>query len=180
MFFRRIAICVLASLSLVVCSLVLAGSDAGAVLCFGVGLVSALLLFVFGATRKGRPRVIALLVATVYLLVPILLLSNYSLVRDHVRWLFLSAGYKGRVLAQPANEQLRHAEWDSWGFAGVGDTTEFLVFDPADSLAGASEALPPVKARGLPCEVVRVRRLDRQWYAVLFYTDTYWGQGACK
>jgi hypothetical protein len=116
----------------------------------------------------------------IYLFVPILLLSNYSLVRDHIRWLLLSAGYKAKVLAQPPNEQLKHAEWDGWGFAGVGDTTVFLVFDPTDSLAGASEALPPLKARGLPCEVVRVRRLDRQWYAVLFYTDTYWGQGACK
>jgi hypothetical protein len=97
-----------------------------------------------------------------------------------VRWLFLSRGYKARVLAQVPNEQLKHVEWDGWGFAGAGDTTEFLVFDPADSLAGAAEALPPVKAPGLPCEVVRVRRLGRQWYAVLFYTDTYWGQGACK
>jgi hypothetical protein len=163
-----------------VLSLVFAGSDAGAVLCFGIALVSALSLLVFAVTRKGRQRVTAFVVVLAYLLVPILLLSNYSLVRDHVRWLFLSGGYKARVLAQAPNEQLKHVEWDNWGFAGVGDTTAFLVFDPADSLAGASKALPPVKAGGLPCEVVRVRRLDRLWYAVLFYTDTYWGQGACK
>ena len=174
------AICGVASLGLLVLSLVFAGSDLGAVLCFGVALVSALSLFVFGITKKGRQRVIALLVLIVYLWVPVLLLSNYSLVRDDVRWFFLSGGYKAKVLAQPPNEQLKHVEWDGWGFVGVGDTTEFLVFDPTDSLAGASEALPPVKAHGLPCEVVRVRRLDRQWYAVLFYTDTYWGQGACK
>jgi hypothetical protein len=174
------AICVVASLGLLVLSLVFAGSDLGAVLCFGVALVSALSLLVFGVTKKGRQRVIALLVLIVYLWVPVLLLSNYSLVRDHVRWFFLSRGYKSRVLAQVPNEQLKHVEWDGWGFAGVGDTTAFLVFDPIDSLAGASEALPPVRARGLPCEVVRVRRLDRQWYAVLFYTDTYWGLGACK
>jgi hypothetical protein len=180
MSFRRIAIGLLASLSLIVLSLVLAGSDLGAVLCFGIALVSALSLFVFGVTKKGRQRAIAFLVLIVYLWVPTLLLSNYSLVRDHVRWFFLSGPYKAKVLAQPANEQLKHAEWDGWGFAGVGDTTEFLVFDPADSLAGASRAPPPVKARGLPCDVVRVRRLGRQWYAVLFYTDTYWGQGACK
>jgi hypothetical protein len=180
MFLRRIAICVVASLSLFVLSLVFAGSDLGAVLCLGVALASALSLFVFGVTKKGRQRVIAFLGLMVYLWVPVLLLSNYSLVRDHVRWFFLSGAYKARVLAQAPNEQLKHVEWDGWGFAGVGDTMEFLVFDPADSLAGASEALPPVKAHGLPCEVVRVRRLDRQWYAVLFYTDTYWGQGACK
>jgi len=180
MFFRRIAICVVASLSLIVLSLVFAGSDLGAVLCFGVALVSALSLFIFGVTKKGRQRVTAFLVLVVYLWVPVLLLSNYSLVRDHARWFFLSGDYKAKVLGQAPNEQLKHVEWDAWGFAGVGDTTEFLVFDPADSLADTTEALAPVKARGLPCEVVRVRRLDRQWYAVLFYTDTYWGQGACK
>jgi hypothetical protein len=180
MFFRRLTICVFASLSLMVVSLVFAGSDLGAVLCFGVGLVSALALFVFGITRKGRQRVIAFLLLVVYLWVPILLLSNYSLVRDHARWFFLSGGYKARVLAQAPNEQLKHVEWDGWGFAGAGDTTVYLVFDPTGSLAGASAALPPVRADGLPCEVVRVRRFERQWYAVLFYTDTYWGLGACK
>jgi hypothetical protein len=49
----------------------------------------------------------------------------------------------------------------------------FLVFYPTDSLAGAAEAPPPIKSGALPREVVRIRRLDRQWYAVLFYTDTY-------
>ena len=83
------------------------------------------------------------------------------------------------VLAQPPSDELKHAEWDGWGFAGA-DTTAFIVFDPTDSLAGVTEALPPIKARTLPCDVVRVRRLDRHWYAVLFYTDTYWGQGNCK
>jgi hypothetical protein len=150
------------------------------VLCFGIALVSALLLFVFGLAKKGRQRFAALLVVTAYIFVAMLLKSNYSLARDHVRWFFLSDDYKAQVLAQPPSEELKHAEWDGWGFAGVGETSVFLVFDPTDSLAGAAEALPPIKARALPCEVFRVRRLDRQWYAVLFYTDTYWGQGDCK
>ena len=101
------------------------------------------------------------------------------MVRDHVRWLLLSGSYKAQVLAQPPSKELKHAEWDGWGFAGA-DTTVFLVFDPTDSLAGATKAPPPIKSEALPCEVVRIRRLARQWYAVLFYTDTYWGQGACK
>jgi hypothetical protein len=179
MFARRMAICVAASLVFIVLSLTFASSDLGAVLCFGIALVSALLLFVFGVTRKGRQRLAALLVVMTYIFVVMLLKSNYSLVRDHVRWLFLSGGYKAQVLAQPPSEELKHTEWDGWGFAGA-DTTVFLVFDPADSLAGATEAPPPIKSQALPCEVVRIRRLDRQWYAVLFYTDTYWGQGACK
>ena len=179
-FIRRLAICVIGSVILIVLSVVFEHFDLGALLCFGIGLISALLLFAFGIAKKGRQRFIAFLVVVVYVFVPILLLSNYSLVRDHVRWLLLSESYKAKVLAQPSNEQLKHAEWDVWGFPASGDTTVFLVFDPTDSLARESEALPPVNARGLPCEVVRVRRLDRQWYAVLFYTDTYWGQGECK
>jgi hypothetical protein len=137
------------------------------------------LLFAFGVAKKGRQRLAALLVVMTYVFAAVLLKSNYSLVRDHVRWLFLSDGYKTLVLAQPPSKELKHAEWDGWGFAGS-DTTVFLVFDPTDSLADAAEALPPIRALALPCDVVRVRRLERQWYVVLFYTDTYWGEGACK
>jgi hypothetical protein len=130
--------------------------------------------------KRGRQRLITLYALVAYLVVPILVLTHYSLVRDHIRWFLLSGGYKAKVWAQPtfANEELKHAEWDIWGFAGM-ETTVFLVFDPTDSLAAALGAQPPVKARGLPCDVVRIRRLDRQWYVVLFYTDTYWGQGSC-
>jgi hypothetical protein len=179
MFARRMAICIVVSLILIVLSLTFAGYDLGDVLCFGIALVSAVSLFAFGVSKKGRQRLAGLFVVMAYVFAAMLLKSNYSLVRDHVRWLFLSGGYKAKVLAQPPGEELKHAEWDGWGFAGA-DTTAFLVFDPTDSLAGATEALPPIKARALPCDVVRVRRLDRQWYAVLFYTDTYWGQGSCK
>jgi hypothetical protein len=179
MYVRRMTACIIASLIFIVLSLVFWGSDLAGVLCFGIALVSALSLLAFAFARKGRQRLIAFVVVIVYLFALLLLLSNYSLVRDHVRWFLLSGGYKANVLAQPPDEQLKHVEWDSWGFPG-GDTTVYLVFDPTDALAGASAALPPVKVRELPCEVVRVRRLERQWYAVLFYTDTYWGLGACK
>jgi hypothetical protein len=30
-----------------------------------------------------------------------------------------------------------------------------------------------------PAAAQRARRLENQWYAVLFYTDSYWGQGNC-
>lgn len=179
MFARRMAICVATSLAFIVLSLTFASSDLGTVLCFGIALVSTLLLFAFGIAKKGRQRLAALLVVMTYVFAAMLLKSNYSLARDHVRWLFLSGGYKTQVLAQPRSAELKHVEWDGWGFAGS-DTTVFLVFDPRDSLAGAVEASSPIRSPALPCEVARIRRLDRQWYAVLFYTDTYWGQGACK
>jgi hypothetical protein len=176
-----VAIYAVVSLVLIVLSLALASSDLGTVLCFGIAVFSALALLAFGVAKKGRQRLSPpLLVVGVYVLAAMLLLSNCSLVRDYVRWFVFSSGYKAKVLAQPPSAELKHAEWDGWGFAGVGDTTAFLVFDPTDSLAGATVALPPVSAWGLPCEVVRVRRLGHQWYSVLFYTDTYWGQGACK
>jgi hypothetical protein len=173
------SICIVASLVLIVLSLAFAGSDIGAVLCAGIALGSALALLAFCAIKKGRQRLTALFIVVAYVSAAILLMWNYSFVRDHVRWLLFSGSYKARVLAQPPSEEIKHAEWDGWGFAGS-DTTVFLVSDPTDSLASATEALPPVRARGLPCEVVRVRRVERHWYVVLFYTDTYWGQGACK
>ena len=180
MLIRRMAIGVMVSSILSLCSLVCASSDTGILLILGIALVTVGLLFGFGIAQKGRRRVKALLMLAAFLAVPALLLSNYSLIRDHARWFFLSAGYKAKVLAEPADGRLKHAEWDSWGFAGVGDTVAYLVFDATDSLLGASESRPPVKAAGFPCEVFSVRRVDRQWYGVLFYSETFWGAGNCK
>ncbi len=91
------------------------------------------------------------------------------------RWVIHSKAYKAKVLAQasPTNEELKHIEWDGWGFAGS-DTTVYLVFDPHDSLAMAAKSGQPGKFNGIPCEVPEVRRLEDHWYTVLFYTDTDW------
>jgi hypothetical protein len=62
---------------------------------------------------------------------------------------------------------------DGWGFAGS-DTVVYVVFDPTNSLAGAAKSRAPGKFKGIPCEVSRVRRLESQWYSVVFYTDTDW------
>lgn len=97
-------------------------------------------------------------------------------VRTTGRWLIQSRKYKAEILAQPnlADGELKHAEWDGWGFAGSGDTTVYLVFDPNDSLAAAAKSNSPGKYKGIPCEVPRVRRLESRWYTVLFYTNTDW------
>jgi len=178
---RRLAGCIVASLLLTTVSLTFAEADIGAVLCFGIALVSGLLLLVRAVAHQGRQRIATFFALAAYSLVQTILVTNYMLVRDHVRWALISGAYRAKVLAQaaPANQKFRHVEWDGWGFAGA-DTTVFLVFDPTDSLAEDLRAQPPVKARGLPCDVVRVRRLATQWYAVLFYTETYWGQGDCR
>ena len=82
--------------------------------------------------------------------------------RSEVRWLWSSKTYKAQVLAQPvpANGDLRHIEWDGWGFAGS-DTVVYLVFDPTDSLATAASSHGPGNFKGIPCEVPEVRRLEK-------------------
>lgn len=90
------------------------------------------------------------------------------------RWLVHAHQYKAEVFAQPQppNGELKHVQWDGWGFAGS-DTTVYLVFNPGGRLtplpgAGAGRFV------GIPCQVFRVRRLERQWYYVVYYTDTMW------
>ena len=161
-------------------SLVFCGFDVGGVASAGIAVLAALLLLVplIASREKQRIRIAVMLVA--WLLGSALLLTHYSLARDRVRWLFLSGVYKARLAEQPVSgaKELQHIEWDGWGFAGA-DTTVFLVFNPTDSFSALAGAAPPVRAPGLPCDVVRVRRLEKRWYAVLFYTDTSWGQGGC-
>jgi len=67
-------------------------------------------------------------------------------------------------------------EWEATGFAGVANNTVYLVFDPTDVLSQAARSHSPGKYRGIPCEVLLVRRLESHWYSVWFYTDEEWGQ----
>lgn len=107
-----------------------------------------------------------------------ILVGNYLAVRTAARWSVWSHDYKLKVLAKPAspNGELKHTEWDGWGFAGAGDTTVYLVFDPTDSLSAAATSHQSGKFSGIPCDVFRVRRLESHWYTAQFYTDEYWGQ----
>ncbi len=93
---------------------------------------------------------------------------------NYARWLIWSRSYKAEVLAgsDPANGELRHIEWDGWGWAGM-DTTVYLVFDPTNSLSRATGPSPG-KHAGIPCEIDRVKRLEDKWYTVQFYTDYDW------
>jgi len=102
---------------------------------------------------------------------------NFYAVRTTTRWLVWSRSYKSEVLAQPpsANGQLKHIEWDGWGWAGQ-DTTVYLIFDPTDSLSTAARRHRPGKFSGIPCEVFLVSRLESHWYTVQFYTDEFWGK----
>ena len=139
-----------------------------AIVCLGLLIVSAVRL---------RQQVISVLLTVVLFCAACWVLFRFSDdVHTVCRWTVHKDAYKARVLAQPSatDGSLKHVEWDGWGFPGAGDTVVYLVFDPNDSLAPAATVRSPGKLRGIPCQVLRVRRLESQWYTVLFYTETDW------
>ncbi len=97
-------------------------------------------------------------------------------IRSTVRWIFESRYYKAEVLRQkqPSTAELKHVEWDGWGFAGIGNTIMYLVYNPTDSLLDASRMRKCDVIPGIPCPVDRVHRLETHWYTVLFPTDSSW------
>jgi hypothetical protein len=144
-------------------------------------LISILLLIVLiaaASAKKFGTCISLLLVLLVFWMVSTITVKNSYAIRNTASWSLWSRRYKAEVLAQPepASGELRHAEWDGWGFPGAGDTIVYLVFDPTDSLAKAAYDHQPGKFNGIPCKVPRVSRLESRWYAVLFYTDERWGK----
>ncbi len=138
--------------------------------------VTCLVALLIAGIRKRQNQFLSLLAT----LLAVLALTgafhlNSEALRASLRWLLWSHRLKTEVLAQPApaKAELRHMEWDGNGFAGM-DTTIYLVFDPTDSLSAAAKSHSPGRFRGIPCEVSRVRRLERGWYSVQFYTDQVW------
>jgi hypothetical protein len=104
------------------------------------------------------------------------LLSNTSWIHTCGRWITHGPQYRAAVLAQPtpAAGDLKHVEWDGWGWGGNG-TTVYLVFDPGDSLASAAKNHSTGRISRALCGVSRMQRLENHWYSVVFYTDTAWG-----
>jgi hypothetical protein len=139
-------------------------------------LLAFLLLAAIG--KKSRRCVSILSMLAVYWILSFALFKNHYAIRNAARWSLWSRRYKAEVLAQsaPANGELKHIEWDGWRFPGAGDTTVYLVFDPADSLAAAAKRHQPGKFAGIPCTVPLVSRMQNRWYALLFYTDERWGK----
>jgi len=137
-------------------------------------IVGLIVLVVLCLTVHRRSRA-ALLMVAVFCAGCWLLFKVSDDVHTAGRWLLQAGRYKAEVLAQPnpPNRELKHAEWDSWGFAGLEDVV-YLVFDPNDSLRGAAQNHAPGKYRGIPCSVVNVRHLEDHWYAVQLYANTDW------
>jgi hypothetical protein len=103
---------------------------------------------------------------------------QFYAIRSATKWFMWSQSYKREVLAQSGGtaRELKHIEWDGWGFPGAGDTTVYLVYDPTDSLSAAAKSHQPGKFVGIPCTVPLVSHLESQWYAVRFYTNEWWGR----
>jgi hypothetical protein len=156
---------------------ILFGNDVGTfLLTVLLGAIVCVALLIVVVLQIRRQIISSLLMLVVFCAVCLALFRVSDDVRTVGRWTIHEKAYKAEVLAQPSltNASLKHMEWDGWGFAGSGDTVLYLVFDPNDSLASAARIGAPGKFSGIPCEVPHVRRLEHQWYTVLFYTDTDW------
>ena len=94
-----------------------------------------------------------------------------------VYWLLGSRSCKQAVLSSTRTKtDLMHAEWqgDGWGGAPVGDWMGYVVYDPNDSLPITSTDRPPMRVLGIPCDVVAVRRLEKNWYSVVTDMNQFW------
>ena len=102
----------------------------------------------------GLALFVLLILAALVILHP---LFGYPGPINYARWLIWSRSYKAEVLAQPnsASGELKHIEWDGWGWAGM-DTTIYLVFDPTNSFVmggrSSSGQVQGSTLRGPSCE----------------------------
>ncbi len=135
--------------------------------CLVVVPIVSLFLLVTIAIRK-RQRLSTFLMLLAYLAVTCAMVLSSHEVRSSLRWLLWSRRYKDEVMAQPApaNGELRHIEWDEWGGLPCCDWSDYVVFDPNDSLSLAAKSHSHGKFDGIPCDADRVRRLERNWYSV--------------
>jgi hypothetical protein len=142
-----------------------------------ITLVSIAFLLKDAIAKKARRCLSILSTLAIYWAFSAVLIGNYSAIRTTIRWFAWSYDYKAKVLAGPtsSNAELKHIEWDGWGWAGQ-DTAVFLVFDPKNSLSAGARSARSGKFRGIPCEVFRVRRLENHWYSAQLYTNETWNR----
>ena len=158
-------------------SIVIYGFDLGLIVyVFIAAPIIGLILFVVAMRRRGGPGWALWSMLAVYLFVSWGLFENAPWLRWNARWLFYSREYKAIVAAQPApaDGSLRHVVWDGWGWAGIASTSIYLILDPNDSLAAETKKRSQGKFDGIPCAVYRIDRVEKNYYAALFYTETSW------
>jgi len=116
--------------------------------------LACLTLMVIAAIRKRRRQIILLLLAIVaFVAVAAVLDKGGESLRSYLRWLLWSRRFKAEVLAQPSPRtgELRHMEWEATGFAGVANSTLYLVFDPSDAVANVTRQGRWYPLRGACC-----------------------------
>jgi hypothetical protein len=140
-----------------------------------ISLIFALVLLARWFARKRKPGRVYLLIFPVYWAISAILFLNQNDIRLQTRWLLHSSKLKASVQSEPAppTGELRHAEFDSWGLAGMG-TIEYLIFDPTDSLEAAVATRSDGKFPGIPCKVPMIRRMESHWYVAMYYTNAGW------
>jgi len=126
------------------------------------GLIAVVIAGLFKRRRQFQSLSLTLFA---FLVVSGFLHMNSDGLRASLCWLLWSHRLKAEVLAQPApaKGELKHMEWEATGFAGVANEVVYLLYDPTDSLSTAASSHLPGKFSGIPCEVPRVRRLERKW-----------------
>ena len=79
--------------------------------------------------RRGYQRLASLSTFAVFLIFTAVLFTHFLDIRYSIRWFVFGRHFKAEVMSQPrpAEGQLRHIDWEGWGFAGAGDTTVYLV-----------------------------------------------------
>ena len=138
-------------------------------------LICCFILFVCFLVAAGNQqwkKLLFVLFTSVGYALCLVCLGRFSTeMRVEVRWLRHSKELKTEVLSskQPEGNGLRHVEVDVFGARGY-HTETHLVFSPDDELRNYSST----HRAGLPCEVWKVRRLQKQWYSVTFYSGTSW------
>jgi hypothetical protein len=154
-------------------------SDIGTVLYLvGAVIVSTLALLLAIALRGSRQqRIMSVATFGVFLIVTLGVVISQDQIRPHLLWLVWSSRYKSEVFSNTAiaNGELKHVEWvgDGWGSGATGDWMGYVVFDPSDSLSIATNYVP-TKCKGIPCKIILVRRLEKQWYSVVLDMNQFW------
>lgn len=156
--------------------LVMWNADADVLYLLGVIPIASLVLLILIATTKGSSRLSTLSMLAVFGTLSWILMHHSFEVRATGRWLIWSKSYEAQVLAQPYPNkgELRHIEWDGWGFVPAGDTNVYLVFDPTESLSQEIKRHSSGKFVGIPREIWKLHRLESHWFYAVFYTDTEW------
>jgi hypothetical protein len=105
-------------------------------------LICLVLLLIAIIRKRSRQSLTILATLVAFLIVSGALIKYDDTVRPILRWLLWSHRFKAELLDESAraNGECRHLAWDRWGFAPVGDNTDYLVFDSSDSLASAAKA----------------------------------------